>query len=57
LPTSAHPITSRRGIDELVEAANPEWFVWQGDQGFMPKDEVRKQIELFGKKVLPHYAK
>ena len=46
----------RRGLDELVEKANPEWFVWQGDQGFLPKDEVKRQIELFGKKVLPRYA-
>jgi alkanesulfonate monooxygenase SsuD/methylene tetrahydromethanopterin reductase-like flavin-dependent oxidoreductase (luciferase family) len=46
----------RRGLDELVEKANPEWFVWQGDQGFLPKDEVKRQIELFGKKLLPRYV-
>ena len=46
----------QRGLDELVEKANPEWFVWQGDQGFLPKDEVKRQIELFGKKLLPRYA-
>ena len=46
----------KRGLDELVEKANPEWFVWQGDQGFLPKDEVKRQIELFGKKLLPRYA-
>jgi alkanesulfonate monooxygenase SsuD/methylene tetrahydromethanopterin reductase-like flavin-dependent oxidoreductase (luciferase family) len=45
-----------RGLDELVEKASPEWFVWQGDQGFLPKDEVKRQIELFGKKILPRYA-
>jgi len=45
-----------RGLDELVEKANPEWFAWQGDQGFLPKDEVKRQIELFGKKILPRYA-
>ena len=50
------PDDIRRGLDELVEKANPEWFVWQGDQGFYPKEVVRKQIELFGKKVLPHYV-
>jgi len=50
------PDDIRRGLDELVETANPEWFVWQGDQGFYPKDAIRKQIELFGKKVLPHYV-
>jgi len=39
----------QRGLDELVEKVNPEWFVWQGDQEFLPKDEVKRQIELFGK--------
>jgi hypothetical protein len=46
----------RRGIDELVEKANLEWFAWQGDHGFLPKDEVKRQLELFGKKLLPRYA-
>jgi alkanesulfonate monooxygenase SsuD/methylene tetrahydromethanopterin reductase-like flavin-dependent oxidoreductase (luciferase family) len=42
-------------MDEMVENVHPEWFVWQGDQGFLPKDEVKRQIELFGKKILPRY--
>jgi hypothetical protein len=46
----------RRGIDELVEKANPDRFVWQGDQGFLLKDKVKRQIDLFGKKLLPRYA-
>ncbi len=50
------PDDVRRGLDELVEMANPEWFAWQGDQGFLPKDDVKRQLELFGNKVLPHYA-
>jgi len=45
-----------RGLDELVEVAHPEWFVWQGDQGLLPKDDVKRQLELFGNKVLPRYA-
>jgi len=44
-----------RGLDELVEIAHPEWFVWQGDQGLLPKDDVKRQLELFGNKVLPRY--
>ena len=35
---------------------HPEWFVWQGDQGLLPKDDVKRQLELFGNKVLPRYA-
>jgi alkanesulfonate monooxygenase SsuD/methylene tetrahydromethanopterin reductase-like flavin-dependent oxidoreductase (luciferase family) len=45
----------REEMDLLVEAANPEWFIWQGDQGYLPKDEVKRQLELFGTKVMPHY--
>lgn len=45
----------RREMDAMVENINPEWFVWQGDQGFLPKAEVRRQIETFGRKVLPRY--
>jgi len=43
------------GIDELVEAANPEWFAWLFDQGLLPRTELRKQLEIFGTHVLPRY--
>ena len=46
----------RREMDGLVDAANPEWFIWQGDQGYLPLDEVKRQLELFGTQVMPHYA-
>jgi alkanesulfonate monooxygenase SsuD/methylene tetrahydromethanopterin reductase-like flavin-dependent oxidoreductase (luciferase family) len=46
----------RREMDLLVESANPEWFIWQSDQGYLPLDEVKRQLELFGTQVLPHYA-
>ena len=45
----------RREMDALVENAHPEWFVWQGDQGFLPLDEVKRQVEIFGKELLPRY--
>ena len=45
----------RREMDAMVENVNPEWFVWQGDQGFLPKEVVRKQIETFGREVIPRY--
>jgi alkanesulfonate monooxygenase SsuD/methylene tetrahydromethanopterin reductase-like flavin-dependent oxidoreductase (luciferase family) len=45
----------RREMDLLVETANPEWFVWQGDQGLLPVDEVKRQVETFGTKVMPYY--
>ena len=43
-------------MDLLVDAANPEWFIWQGDQGYLPLDEVKRVLERFGNEVLPHYA-
>ena len=46
----------RREMDLLVEAANPEWFIWQGDQGYLPVDDVKRMLERFGNEVLPHYA-
>jgi alkanesulfonate monooxygenase SsuD/methylene tetrahydromethanopterin reductase-like flavin-dependent oxidoreductase (luciferase family) len=45
----------RRRMDALVENAHPEWFVWQGDQGLLPKAEARRQVEVFGKELLPRY--
>ncbi|MGE0486439.1 MAG: LLM class flavin-dependent oxidoreductase [Gammaproteobacteria bacterium] len=45
----------RREMDLLVEAANPEWFIWQGDQGYLGLDEVKRQLELFGTEIMPHY--
>jgi len=45
----------RREMDAMVENVHPEWFVWQSDQGFLPKAEVKRQLEIFGKEVLPRY--
>ena len=45
----------RRKIDAMVENVHPEWFVWQGDQGLMPFAEVKRQVEIFGKELLPRY--
>ena len=45
----------RRAMDQLVEAGNPEWFIWQGDQGLLPIEEVKRSIRKVGEEVLPHY--
>jgi hypothetical protein len=34
---------------------NPEWFMVICDQGFMPIYEIKKQLELFGTKVMPAF--
>ena len=45
----------RKEMDLLVEAANPEWFIWQSDQGYLPLDDMKRMLERFGKNILPHY--
>ncbi len=35
-----------KGLDELVETANPEWFAWLFDQGLLPRAELKKQLEI-----------
>jgi alkanesulfonate monooxygenase SsuD/methylene tetrahydromethanopterin reductase-like flavin-dependent oxidoreductase (luciferase family) len=47
----------REGMDELVESANPEWFAWLFDQGLLPREELRKQLEIFGTHIVPRYRK
>ena len=42
-------------MDAMAENINPEWFVWQGDQGLLPVDEIKRQVTSFGKEVLPRY--
>jgi alkanesulfonate monooxygenase SsuD/methylene tetrahydromethanopterin reductase-like flavin-dependent oxidoreductase (luciferase family) len=45
----------RREVDAVVENVHPDWFVWQGDQGLLPLDVVKRQIETFGKELIPRY--
>ncbi|MBV8358355.1 MAG: LLM class flavin-dependent oxidoreductase, partial [Deltaproteobacteria bacterium] len=45
----------RREMDKMVENVHPEWFVWQGDQGLLPLETVKRQIETFGKELIPRY--
>ena len=39
----------------LVEAANPEYFCWNFDQGMIPMDVMKDQLRTFGEKIMPHY--
>jgi hypothetical protein len=43
-------------MDLLVETANPEWFIWQSDQGYLPLEQVKQMLKRFGKEILPHYV-
>ena len=46
----------RRQMAEVREKMDPEYFMILVDQGFLPFDQVREQVELFGTKILPELA-
>lgn len=46
----------KRQIAELREEVNPDWFGWYLDQGLMPEDQLRRQLDLFTQKVMPTFA-
>lgn len=45
----------RRKMNAVQEHMNPEYFLWLCDQGYLPLYEVKKQLELFGTKVMPEF--
>ncbi len=45
----------RREMDALVENIHPEWFMWQSDQGLLPAEIVKQQLERFGRNFIPRY--
>ena len=45
----------RRRLAEVQQKLHPEYFLWVCDQGYLPLDEVRRQTELFGTKVMPEF--
>ena len=45
----------KRELDALQKNSNIEWFGWFFDQGMMAWDETKRQLELFGTKILPEF--
>ena len=45
----------KRELEALQKNSNVEWFGWFFDQGLMPWDETKRQLETFGKEVLPAF--
>jgi len=45
----------RGRMAEVRQKLNPEYFLWVCDQGYLPIDEVERQLELFGTKVMPEF--
>ncbi|MGH7933702.1 MAG: hypothetical protein ACREQN_11135 [Candidatus Binataceae bacterium] len=39
----------------VEEQLNPEWFMMICDQGFLPFHQVKKQVAMFGTKVMPAF--
>ena len=46
----------KRQIAELREEINPDWFGWYLDQGLMPVDQLRRQLDLFTQEIMPTFA-
>ncbi|HEY9413363.1 MAG TPA: LLM class flavin-dependent oxidoreductase [Pseudonocardia sp.] len=45
----------KRQFEELHANVPVEWFGWYFDQGLMPLDEARRQIEMFGEHIIPMF--
>ncbi len=45
----------RQRLAEVQQKLNPEYFLWVCDQGYLPLDQVKRQTELFGTKVMPEF--
>ena len=45
----------KREIEALKKNSNVEWFGWYFDQGLLPWDEAKRQVELFGKHIIPEF--
>ena len=45
----------RRQLSTVQDKLNPEYFLWLCDQGYLPLYEVKKQLELFGTKIMPEF--
>ncbi|MET0885954.1 MAG: LLM class flavin-dependent oxidoreductase [Mycetocola sp.] len=49
------PADVRRKIDRLVEGINPEYLQFGPNQGLWSIEESKRQLRIFGEKIMPHY--
>jgi hypothetical protein len=40
---------------ELWETGSPEYFVHWSDRGLLPFDEVKRNLQLFGERIMPEF--
>ena len=45
----------RRQMETVKEKLNPDWFMILSDQGYLPRDAIKEQLELFGTKIIPEF--
>ncbi len=45
----------RRRVAEYQETLNPEYMLWLGDQGFLSRDDMKRELELFATTVMPEF--
>jgi alkanesulfonate monooxygenase SsuD/methylene tetrahydromethanopterin reductase-like flavin-dependent oxidoreductase (luciferase family) len=45
----------RRQMAAVKEKLNPDWFMILSDQGFLPLEVMKEQVELFGTKIIPEF--
>ena len=45
----------RQRMLDVQERLNPDYFMVVCDQGFMPLHDVKKQLEMFGTKIMPEF--
>lgn len=53
------PDDIKRDFEELMKIHSDgelEYFSWYFDQGLMPLDEAKRQIELFGEHIIPEFG-
>ena len=46
----------RREMDAVVENVHPEWMILSADQGFLPLEQVKRQIGDIGSEIIPRYS-
>ena len=46
----------RRQLEAVKEKLNPDWFMILSDQGFLPRDEMKEQLDILGTKIIPEFA-
>ena len=46
----------RRQLEAAREKLNPDWFMILSDQGFLPRDEMKEQLDILGTKIIPEFA-